>query len=92
MLYISKSPGAGGYVVKKVSVRDARAGLPALLNRVAKGEEIVIQRRGKAAARLVPPARSRMPLPDLTTFRASVRVRGESMSTAVIKGRREERY
>jgi len=78
--------------VKKVSVRDARAGLPALLNRVAKGEEIVIQRRGKAAARLVPPARPRMLLPDLTTFRASIRVKGESMITAVIWGRREERY
>jgi len=38
------------------------------------GEEIVIQRRGKAAARLVPPIRSRMRLPDLTAFRASIRV------------------
>ena len=78
--------------MKKVSVRDARAGLPALLNRVAHGEEIVIQRRGKAAARLVPPDRSRMRLPDLTTFRASIRVKGEPMSTIVIKGRRKERY
>ncbi len=78
--------------MKKVSVRDARAGLPALLNRVAKGEEIVIQRRGKAAARLVPPAGPRMLLPDLTTFRASIRVKGEPMSTAVIRERREERY
>ncbi len=78
--------------MKKVSVRDARAGLPALLNRVARGEEIVIQRRGKAAARLVPPARPQIPLPDLTTFRASIRVKGEPMSATVIKGRHEERY
>jgi len=78
--------------VKKISVKDARASLPALLNRVARGEEIVIQRRGKPAARLVPPARSRAPLPDLTAFRASIRVKGEPMSASVIKGRREERY
>ncbi len=78
--------------MKKVSVRDARAGLPALLNRVANGEEIVIERRGKAAARLVPPVRSRMRLPDLTTFRASIRLKGEPMSRTVIKGRRKERY
>jgi len=78
--------------VKKVNARDARAGLPALLNRVAMGEEIVIQRRGKAAARLVPPIRSRMRLPDLTAFRASIRVKGEPMSTTVVRVRREERY
>ncbi len=78
--------------MKKVGVRDARADLPALLNRVARGEEIVIQRRGKAAARLVPPARSYMLLPDLTTFRASIRIRGGPMSATVIKGRREERF
>jgi prevent-host-death family protein len=78
--------------MKKVSVRDARAGLPALLNRVARGEEVIIQRRGKIAARLVPPARLRMPLPDLTAFRASIRVKGGPLSGMVIKGRREERY
>ncbi len=78
--------------MKKVSVRDARAGLPALLDRVARGEEIVIQRRGKAAARLVPLSQPHMPLPDLTTFRASIRVKGKPMSATVIKGRREERY
>ena len=78
--------------MKKVNARDARAGLPALLNRVARGEAIVIQRRGKAVARLVPPVRSRMPLPDLTAFRASIRVKGEPMSTTVVRVRREERY
>jgi prevent-host-death family protein len=81
-----------GCVVRKVNVRDARAGLPALLNKVARGEEIVIQRRGKAAARLVPPVRSPMHLPDLTAFRASIRVKGQPMSTTVVKARREERY
>ncbi|HLW46909.1 MAG TPA: type II toxin-antitoxin system prevent-host-death family antitoxin [bacterium] len=78
--------------MKKVNARDARAGLPGLLNRVAKGEEIVIQRRGKVAARLLPPGRPRMPLPDLTAFRASIRVKGGPLSATVIKGRREERF
>lgn len=78
--------------MRKVNAKDARAGLPALLNRVARGEEIVIQRRGKAAARLVPPIRSRVRLPDLTAFRASIRIRGGPMSTTVVKARRDERY
>lgn len=78
--------------MKKVSLRDARAGLPALLDGVARGEEVLIQRRGKAAARLVPPVRSHVPLPDLATFRASIRVKGKAMSTTVIEGRGEERF
>lgn len=78
--------------MKSVSVRDARAQLPALLNKIATGEEVVILRRGKEAARLVPPARPRRRLPDLTGFRASIRVKGEPLSTTVAAGRSEERY
>jgi len=75
-----------------VSVKDARAGLRALLDRVAAGEEIIILRRGKAAARLVPPRHGRQTLPDLAAFRATIRLKGEPMSATVAKTRREERY
>jgi prevent-host-death family protein len=80
--------------LKAVSVRDARAQLPTLLDRVATGEEVVILRRGKAVARLVPPARKRgrRRLPDLTAFRASLHVKGEPLSATIIAGRREERF
>jgi prevent-host-death family protein len=78
--------------VKSVSVRDARAQLPALLNKVAAGEEVVILRRGQEAARLVPPAQPRRRLPDLTRFRASIRVKGGPLSATVAAGRSKERY
>jgi len=77
--------------VKTVSVRAARAALPTLLKQVAAGEEVVILRHGKAVARLVPPARKRRRLPDLSAFRASLQVKGEPLSTTIIAGRREER-
>ncbi len=78
--------------MKSFSMRDARAHLAELLKRVAAGEEVVILRRGKAVARLVPPARRRGRLPDLTAFRASLRVKGEPLSETIIAGRREERF
>ena len=77
--------------MKTVSVRDARNHLKALLDRVAAGEEIVIVRRGKAVARLVPPARKRRRLPDLTAFRATIDLKGEPVSITVGKAREEER-
>ena len=79
-------------IVKAVSVRNARSHLKALLDRVAAGEEIVIVRRGKAAARLVPPAVKRRRLPDLTAFRATIRLKGEPASITVGKAREEERF
>lgn len=41
-------------MVKRVQVAEAKARLSALLERVESGEEIIIARRGKAVARLVP--------------------------------------
>ena len=44
--------------MEKVQVAQAKAQLSALLERVEAGEEIVIARRGKAIARLIPEPRS----------------------------------
>lgn len=44
--------------MREVGTLEARNSLSALLERVAKGEEITITRHGKPVARLVPPARS----------------------------------
>ncbi len=77
--------------MKAISVRDARSKLKTLLDRVAAGEEIVIVRRGKAAARLVPPTRKRRRLPDLTAFRATIRLKGEPLSITIAKAREEDR-
>lgn len=44
-----------GENMQKVNVREARQQISRLLDAVAVGEEIIIMRRGKPAARLLPP-------------------------------------
>jgi prevent-host-death family protein len=50
-----------------VGAFEAKTKLSELLDRVERGEEIVITRRGKPAARLVPPAADRAPQPKKAT-------------------------
>jgi len=76
----------------KVSVKEARANLRALIDLAASGEEVVLLRRGKEVARLVPSARGDRRLPSLRELRASIRVKGRPMSEGVIRSRREARY
>jgi antitoxin (DNA-binding transcriptional repressor) of toxin-antitoxin stability system len=57
-----------------------------------KGDEVVIRRRGKEIARLVPPNGEGKRLPGLKKFRAAIRVKGESLSTVVKHERSEGRY
>jgi prevent-host-death family protein len=76
----------------EVSVKDAGDQFRAWLDRAEAGEEIVIMRRGREVARLVPPRRGSKTFPDLTEFRSSIELRGEPMSETVIRQRRESRY
>ncbi|MCF8053433.1 MAG: type II toxin-antitoxin system prevent-host-death family antitoxin [Desulfobacterales bacterium] len=76
----------------EVSVKEARLKISALLDRTQKGEEILILRRGKKVARLVPVAGSERRLPDLAAFRESISIKGDSLSQTVIDGRNQERY
>ena len=73
----------------RVSAREARARFRELLDRVAAGEEVILTRRGKEVARLVPPRR-RKRLPDLGPFRASIELKGEPASRTVARLRGEE--
>ena len=75
----------------EVNVKDARSQLSDLLNRVEKGEEIIIKRRGKRVAIMVP-SRGENRLPSLSDFRASLKLRGKPLSQTVIDARKEERY
>lgn len=75
----------------EINVKDARGKLSALLDRVGKGEEIIIKRRGKRVAKIVPPMNASH-LPSLKDFRASLKVRGKPLSQTVIDARKEERY
>jgi prevent-host-death family protein len=76
----------------EVSVKEARNSIGTLLDRMQKGEEILISRRGKKVARLVPIVISEKRLPDLCDFRASISIRGDSLSQTVIDSRKMERY
>ncbi len=50
-------------LAKPVNIADAKARLPELVERAARGEEIVIARNGEPRARLVPlsPTKARVP-------------------------------
>ena len=76
----------------EVSVKDARDNFRTYLDRAEAGEEIVITRRGKEVARLVPPRRAPGKFPDLTEFRNSIKLRGERPLEALLKLREETRY
>jgi prevent-host-death family protein len=77
----------------EIDLKELRTKLRLVIQQVEAGEEIRITRRGKEVARLVPPpVQTPPPLPDLTEFRASIKLRGEGLSETVIKARREARY
>jgi len=75
----------------EISVKEARSKLSHLLNRVEKGEEIAITRRGEKVALLVSPEKKRK-LPKLSAFRSSLKVSGKTLSETVIEERHLERY
>jgi prevent-host-death family protein len=76
----------------EISAKAARVKLSDLLKRAEKGEEILLFRRGKKVARLVPVKKVEKTLPSLREFRASIRIKGQPLSTAVLKNREEERF
>jgi len=75
-----------------INIKEAKTKIGALLDRSQKGEEVIIMRRGKRIAKLVPVDDTDKRLPDLRAFRNSIAVKGELVSTTVIQGRNEERY
>jgi prevent-host-death family protein len=76
----------------EISAKEARVRLSDLLKRAEKGEEILLFRRGKKVARLVPVKKVQKTLPSLKEFRASIRIKGQPLSVAVLKNREEERF
>ena len=76
----------------RVKMSEARERLPALVDRAAAGEEIILTRRGKEVARLVPPSARAERLPSLEGFLEKIRVQGEALSRTVVREREEARY
>jgi prevent-host-death family protein len=77
-----------------VNLKKARQYLSDLVRAAEHGQTVTITRRGKPVARLVPPETQSVhkTAPDLTEFRASMKVKGKPMSQGVIDMRREARY
>jgi len=75
-----------------VNLKEARRRLGQLVDAAERGETVVITRRGRKVARLVPmherPLRG---LPDLTDFRASLKPRGRSLTDELLAQREDER-
>ncbi len=76
----------------EINVKEARSNLSAILDRVEKGEEIIITRRGKRVARISNVQNTHTPLQSLKQFRERISVKGKSLSQTVIDLREEERY
>jgi prevent-host-death family protein len=76
----------------EINVKEARAKFSSLLNQVKDGDEVIIRRRGKEVARLLPPSGQGKRLPRLSDFRRSIRLKDEPLSETIRKGRKEERY
>ncbi len=76
-----------------ISLKDARRRLGDLVRAAARGESTVITVRGKETA-TIGPIRNRplKKLPDLTEFRASVQIKGRSVTDELLAMRREERH
>jgi prevent-host-death family protein len=75
----------------EINVKDARSRMSELIDRVEDGNEIIINRRGKKVARLVP-LKIEKKLPSLKEFRASIHLKGEALSGDIVRSRKEERY
>jgi prevent-host-death family protein len=76
----------------EINVKEARSKFSSILDRVEEGGEVIIRRRGKEIARLVPPIGKGKRFPALKKFRDSIRGKGKPLSTVVKRGRAEERY
>ena len=79
--------------METVGSYDAKTHLPALLDRVAKGEEITITRHGVPVAVLVPPSRVgnrdvSAVIQDMIEARKGVRLGGLSIRELIEEGRR----
>ncbi|MEH1936799.1 MAG: type II toxin-antitoxin system Phd/YefM family antitoxin [Nostoc sp.] len=75
----------------RISVEEAAMNLKSLLERVARGEEVILLDQDKAVARLVPFRQKEQRLATMKKFRESLAIKGESLSATVINARIEER-
>jgi prevent-host-death family protein len=78
--------------VDTINIKEARRRLSDLVKAAERGRSVTITRRGKAVARLGPvPRKPRRRFPDLSAFRATIKVKGRTMTEELLAMRDEER-
>jgi prevent-host-death family protein len=75
----------------EVNIKEARSKLGQLLRQVEHGQNILLTRRGKEVACLVPPQKTGR-LPSLKEFRQTIAAPEQGLSSTVLAARDEERY
>jgi prevent-host-death family protein len=76
----------------EINVKEVRSNLSSILDKVEKGEDIVITRRGKRVAKISNLDDNPIPLRSLMKFRENIQIKGSSLSQTVVSQREEERY
>lgn len=77
--------------MEPLPIREARRRFGELVDAAEHGETVVITRRGRRVAQLVPVTDRPSPLPDLGEFRATLQAEGPSLSQVVVQQREAER-
>jgi|TARA_R100001129_G_C5296857_1_gene241346 prevent-host-death family protein len=78
--------------MQTINVHEAQERLVSLLDAVASGEEVMILRHGKPAARLTSALSKTVAFPDRSELRASIPPENDSAVEAIRAERDEERY
>lgn len=78
--------------MRTINVRETREKLADLLDAVAYGEEVIILRHGKPAARLTSVLPESVAFPDRSDLRSSLPPANESAAMAIRALRDDERY
>ncbi len=78
----------------EINAREARRRFSELLDRVERGEDVIVTRRGRMSVRLeaVHDTDGTPMLPELAEFRASLDATGEPLSDLVTEEREDSRY
>ena len=78
--------------MRSLSVKEIRSQLSEIIHDAEVGDSTVITRYGVPVAQIVPVEKQRPKFPDMSEFRAKVKMRGKSLSETVIEMRDEERF
>lgn len=78
--------------MRTLTVKEVRQQLSEILREAEAGDSTIITRYGKPIAEIAPIRKDRPKFPDMSEFRASIKVRGKTLTDTLREMRDEERY